>query len=297
MKTISKYQVNKAGEYIKKNCRPLDSARFDYLFADGKPETIIKELRKFQNSDGGFGHGLESDFLLPDSSPMATTIAFQFLNEIPEPDEEVIKKAVKYLERIFVIDRPGWFTVSKQVNNYPHAVWWNWDINKKQTVIDDSWGNPTAEITGYLNKYNKFVTVIDLNALTEHAITYWEGKQEFPSEHEVYCFIRLYNHLPVDKAKRLNIKLSEAAEKLVCLDSRKWNTYVPQPLQFEKFVISGVEENLDYLVDTIGENYVWSPNWTWHQYENVWLNQKVKWEGVITFHNLKVLKKYNRIIE
>lgn len=98
MKTISQDQVNKAGEYIKKNCRPLEKARFDYLFANGKSETIIKELRIFQNSDGGFGRGLESDFLLPDSSPMATTIAFQFLDEITDPGEEVIKKAIKYLE-------------------------------------------------------------------------------------------------------------------------------------------------------------------------------------------------------
>lgn len=297
MKKISWDQVNKAGEYIKKNCRSLEGARFDHLFAKGDSEAIVVELKKFQNPDGGFGHGLESDFLLPDSSPMATTIAFQFLDEIVVEDEKIVKEAIKYLEKSFIKERSGWFTVPEQVNDYPHAVWWHWNRDKKQTVIDESRGNPTAEIIGCLNKYKNFVMGIDLVTLTEHAIKYWESKQEFQSEHEAYCFIRLYNHLSADRAKRLNKKLTEASEKLVCLDPKKWNTYVPQPLQFEKFVKSGVEENLDYLVDTIGENCIWSPNWTWHQYEDIWPEQKVKWEGVITIHNLEILKKYNRIIE
>ena len=296
MKTITKNQIIKAGEYIKKNCRPLEKARFGYLFEGNNiPGAIVEELKKFQNPDGGFGHSLESDFLLPDSSPMATTIAFQFLEEISDPNDEVIEKAVKYLEKCFVKDRQGWFTVPKQVNNYPHAVWWHWDGVKKQTVIDDSWGNPTAEIIGYLNKYKKFITTLDLDVLTENTISYWENRREFSSEHEVYCFIRLYNHLPLDKAKRLEKKIKEATEKLVCLDYKKWNTYVPQPLQFENFAKSGIEKNLDYLVTTIGENGVWSPNWIWHQYEDVWLEQKIKWEGVLTIHNLGILKRHNRI--
>ena len=79
------------------------------------------------------------------------------------------------------------------------------------------------------------------------------------------------------------------------MDYKKWNTYVPQPLQFENFAKSGIEKNLDYLVTTIGENGVWSPNWIWHQYEDVWLEQKIKWEGVLTIHNLGILKRHNRI--
>src|SRR3989344_3461098 len=251
MKTITKNQIIKAGEYIKKNCRPLEKARFGYLFEGNNiPGAIVEELKKFQNPDGGFGHSLESDFLLPDSSPMATTIAFQFLEEISDPNDE---------------------------------------------VIEDSWGNPTAEIIGYLNKYKTFITTLDLDVLTENTISYWKNRREFPSEHEVYCFIRLYNHLPLDKAKRLEKKIKEATEKLVCLDYKKWNTYVPQPLQFENFAKSGIEKNLDYLVTTIGENGVWSPNWIWHQYEDVWLEQKIKWEGVLTIHNLGILKRHNRI--
>lgn len=297
MKTINSDQINKAEKYIKKNCRDLEKVRFDYLFGGGSQSVVVDELKKFQNQDGGFGNGLEPDFLLPDSSPMATTIAFQFLDEIDKPDGAAVKKAIKYFEGSFVKERQGWFTVPEKVNNYPHTGWWHWDTNEKQTVIDQSWGNPTAEIVGYLNKYQRLIATIDLDALTEYTIKYWEDKNDFPSEHEVYCFIRLYNQLQIDKANRLKEKLSEAAEKLVCLDPRKWNTYVPQPLQFENFIKNGITENLDYLVDTIGENGVWSPNWTWHQYKDIWPKQKVKWEGVITIHNLGILKKYNRIIE
>src|SRR5258708_28461150 len=146
MLKISQEQIKKAENYIKTNCRQLEQAYFDYLFKKSSAYHILEELKKFQNIDGGFGHGLEPDFLLPDSSPLATSLAFQFLDEISEPDETMIKNAIQYFENSFVNTRNGWFAASETINNYPHAPWWEWDKEKKQTSIDESWGNPTAEI-------------------------------------------------------------------------------------------------------------------------------------------------------
>lgn len=303
MLKLSKDKIDNAEKYIKANCRSLEYARFNLFFKNGPTEPVIEELKKFQNADGGFGHALEPDFMLPDSSPLSTSIAFQFLDEIKNPDKDMVHKAVQYLEKVFVKERSRWFAISEAVNDYPHAVWWHWDKEKKQTVIDESWANPSAELIGFLNTYREHVTTLNVDELTEYAISWWEKKEEFTSEHDVYCYIRLYRHLPQDLAIRLEKNLIEATKKLVAYDPEKWKSYTPQPLHFANspnfflydVVKDGVETNLDYLINTVNENGVWGPNWTWRQYENVWPQQKVKWEGVITIQNLKVLAAYDRI--
>ena len=103
--------------------------------------------------------------------------------------------------------------------------------------------------------------------------------------------------LTKDKASRLEPNIRAAAKKLVCLDTTKWQTYVPQPVQFADFATEGVEENLDFIINSINENGVWSPNWAWGQYENIWQEQKVKWEGVLAIQNLKILAAFNRMPE
>jgi len=303
MQMLSLNEIQKAKTYIFKNCREMEKARYNYLFDNSTKDGILFELLKYQNEDGGFGNGLEPDFLLPLSSPLATSIAFQVFEEIGYPENHSIEKAVQYLEKTFVEERKGWFAVPKEVNNYPHAVWWNWDIKTKQTVIDQSWGNPTAELLGYLYRYRKFLKKLKIDPLVDKAITYFNGKNEYKSEHEVYCFMRLYKNLDDDKASKLKQKLCEATNKLVTYDLEKWGSYTPQPIHFSdspNFFLSetvkdGINSNLDFLIRSQNEQGVWSPNWIWHQYESEWPSSKKNWEGILTIRNLKILKNFNRI--
>ena len=304
MVKITEKQFDKAEKYLRENCRPLEQARLSFLLRDGDINKYINALRKYQNPDGGFGKGLEPDFLLPDSSSLATSLAFQFLSEIPDIEtSDLVKKAVRYLETTFNKSRNGWFALPKEVNNYPHAVWWNWDIKTRQTVIDQCWGNPSAELIGYLWKYRKHISTLDVDSLVEYAIQYWVTKSDFPSEHEVYSYIWLYKCLPSEKAKVLEEKLIEATKKLVTYDVEKWKTYTPQPIHFAnspdfflyETVKKGIDSNLDYLINTVNENGVWSPNWTWRQYDSEWEKSKIKWQGILTIRNLKILRNYGGI--
>lgn len=292
---------NKGEYYLHANCRALEIARYNFLFKNGDPVKVIEELKKYQNPDGGFGKGLEPDFLLPDSSPLATTLAFQMLEEIPNPEEAIVRHAVLYFENSFVNDRYGWFAVSQEVNNYPHANWWHWENG--QTPIDANWGNPTAEIIGYLWKYRNYLTRLKIDDLVEHAINYWTSKTEFKSEHEVYCFIRLHDQLPAEMGQRLESQLAVATKQLAQLDPKLWGQYTPQPVHFanrpDSFLFEavqpGIENNLDYLLKTMTANAIWEPNWTWGQYETDWPKSKTQWEGRLTIQNLKILKAYGRL--
>ena len=48
---------NKARSFVYKNARPLDLARWKYLFEGGSKEDVLTALAAYQNEDGGFGHG------------------------------------------------------------------------------------------------------------------------------------------------------------------------------------------------------------------------------------------------
>ena len=51
----------KAREFMYRNARPLDLARFQYHFENGSKEAVINALSYYQNEDGGFGHAVEAD--------------------------------------------------------------------------------------------------------------------------------------------------------------------------------------------------------------------------------------------
>lgn len=301
MKMISKEALNSAYRFIKSNCDDLHTSLFEYHFFKGSMDTVLKYLKTYQNEDGGFGNGLEPDFTLPDSSPMATTIAFQILDEIGEKNNEMAYSGLKFYENNFDRNRNGWWAVPVQVNDFPHAPWWNYDARKKCTVIDNHWGNPSSEIIGTLYEYRSKLQLIDIDRLIGHAIIYLNELKEYKSEHELYCYIRMYKKLPEIYQRQLKETISKAVKDLICLDVSKWNTYVPKPLDFVQSrhhplfaeIEEYVEENCDYLVDTIKDG-LWHPAWKWNQYEAQWEESKKNWIAFLTIKHFKLLREFNR---
>ncbi len=72
-------QWENAAVFMQTMARPLEQTLFDYHFSNGSVATVLGQLAKFQNEDGGFGHGLEPDMQAADSSVLATTVALQRL--------------------------------------------------------------------------------------------------------------------------------------------------------------------------------------------------------------------------
>ena len=84
---------NQARSFIYKNARPLDLARWKYLFEEGSKEDVLTALAAYQNEDGGFGHALEPDCWNPDSSPIQTWVATEIIKEVglEEKDHPIIQ--------------------------------------------------------------------------------------------------------------------------------------------------------------------------------------------------------------
>lgn len=305
MTMLSRDCFNKASESIMKYGRPLEKALFQRCFRDGSVESIINELNKFHNEDGGFGNGIESDFRLPYSSPMATSVGIRLLSEIDELQEskEIIKAAISYLEIAFDRERNGWFAVSEEVNKFPHAPWWHYDKEKEMTIIDRNWGNPSAEILAYIYKYREYVSRLDVDRLIEYAIHYIENKQNFGSENELFCYIKLHDVLPEELQKRLEKRITYAIEQVIIYDEKKWHEYVPTPIDFVKSLDSNrfgileskINDNLDFIIRQLELNGKINPPWGKSFYNEDLKEAYDEWIGVLTLKALTILDKFKKI--
>ncbi len=304
-KALSQDSFQEASDYLLHSSRALERNTYKYHFQGGESDELLTELKNFQNPDGGFGYGLEPDIRLPFSSPTVTSVAFRHLGRVNDGEvyEELAETGIRYFERTFDAEAKRWFTVPREVNDYPHAPWWHYDEGEGGTILDNHWGSPTAEIIAYLLRYDRYVESIDIEELIQKAIERLNDEREFDSEHEIYCYLRLYRELPSSLCEKIEDQISRAAQELVCRDPARWGEYVPKPLDFvrgpesPRFGIDEglVEENLDFLVDRIEEEGVINPNWEWDQYEGEWDRARQEWTGVLTLKALVALDRFERI--
>ena len=147
MKHLSSEKFNKAREFVTIHARPLDLALYNYYFKNQPLTTFLDELHKFQNKDGGFAYGLEPDIRTPVSNNISTTFAFQYLSKVGASPKYCLD-ALDYFSQSYSEKYGKWLAVTPEVNDSPHAIWWQYDESKQSD--DSTWGNPTVEILGYL---------------------------------------------------------------------------------------------------------------------------------------------------
>ncbi|MCJ7432535.1 MAG: hypothetical protein MUO77_03515, partial [Anaerolineales bacterium] len=79
MSVLTNEQIQKAKTFIFKNGRLLERKLCEYFFENGSKQACIKALLAFQNTDGGYGNGIEPDLLCPDSTAIGAEFALHVL--------------------------------------------------------------------------------------------------------------------------------------------------------------------------------------------------------------------------
>jgi hypothetical protein len=145
------------------------------------------------------------------------------------------------------------------------------------------------------------VKKIDLGRVLDNLIKNLEDSNT-DSEHEVFCYLKLFEQLDIVGKQQLFPLLENAMRRLMVVDSAKWCEYVPIPTDFiqspeselYRLFETQTETALDYLVESFSENHLWQPKWSWGQFDKEWETARMQWVGVIAVKNMRILKNFNR---
>lgn len=290
---LSKDAFARASEFIHENARPLDRSLFDYLFEGGPRESVLDELSKFQNSDGGFGNALEPDFRLKASSPMATSVGLQYCKVIDASvSEDIVSGAIQYLLSTYDREHGYWPSTYLDVNDEPHAPWWNLEEVKPPT--EESWANPSAELAGYIHRHKSLVPKDFIVNLNKRIQTNIEISEYVDGLYKVMCWERAYREFPEPLQSMVSNKIRKTFERIAPFKQEDLGEIrilwlAPDSdailLSYPENVYNLMHREIERQSDDGG----WWPTWKWGQYEDVWSIAEKEWAGKITLDCLRAL--------
>jgi hypothetical protein len=296
--------VDAIEDYLNANARPLDLAFYRFHFVKESAEAVVEALRSFQNEDGGFGHGIEPDLGMPDSSALATSVAFQYLADIGiDNSEPIVRRGMDYLRESYLAVKSGWDIIGQESNDHPHAPWWDYQAAK----AGFGWGNPSAELLGYFYKFSgsrareELMTTATAKAVERVEQLALNQNADF---HELFCYVGL--PAAVDQPLRSTLRdlLVPLVSAAVSRNPDDWEKYGATPLTFAArpgstfahlFDEALIDANLDFVEASISIDH-WEPTWDWGDtYPDDWPRARQDWIGKITVDNMILLRSYGRI--
>lgn len=290
--------LNQIIKGIQKYGRPIEKIKLLQILEGNHEHQLLDELSKYQNEDGGFGHGLEPDNLDPNSSPLQTWCAINYLREIKfDQNHPLVIKLFNYLYQSFDHEIKRWPLYMKTVIDYPHAPWWNYKETNKEY-------NPTASLIGFILKYApKDHIVYELGlSIKDDAIQYLIDLNIYMDMHELKCFIEMIHDLKDVDNGSLMIAAEEAILKRIDQtlekDPQKWfKSYGAKPSYLIPYPNSiGFDlyrdlrnQEIQLLLDNRNEEGLWTPPFTWDNE----VTNKI-WTAIIALEYLKLIIEHHR---
>lgn len=293
-----KIGIQRVSDWMHRNARELDLAIWKALFEGGEKKAVADALLLYQNDDGGFGYGLDMDNWNPNSVPYNCLFALELLHLVGFDDmsHPVFMGIKKYLNET----RPEqWLFTLPGNQDYPHAVFYNYDeaYNKVEStgiiiglsafVIEYCQDMPVYKtVMGYLDDYIMKFQENDLGDIGPSAyITLLSTMKR--------CGITGYNYYALEE------RLKTVVNYTIQRDPVQWQHYGYRPSDFiksrESIFYQGnediVEQELDFLVDTMPLNGIWPVSWCW--FENGKLYPK---EEAVSLHIAQAKKGIEKVI-
>jgi len=233
---LTRERFEDAKSYLLRAGRPLEQQLFRYHFENGDAAAVLRELATHQMPAGGFRDMGEGDSDV--SSPMGTTCAFQHLVELPiAGDHPTVRQGIGYFLSTYDADRDGW-----------------------SEEHDLHWGNPSAEIVGYLWRYRERVPQPLLEHVTAVAIDRF-GRLPLPVPgFSDLCYLRLAQWIPTTSVRAdIHRKVSEGVRQNLELDHARWHTgYFIKPYWYAMHPDAPLHDTLADEIELLS-NVVYEP--------------------------------------
>jgi len=301
---LSRRAFEASRRFIETTARPLEIARFHHAFDGGSVISVLDALKKYQNSDGGFGHALEPDLRAPESSALCTSIAFEILRSIQAtPDNALVSTGITYLLENLDRGKGFWRVIPTSAEQSPHAPWWNQAEREKE--FESFSLNPTAELLGYLYDYLGEAYRDILSLVSEQVISNITSRNKIEM-HDLLCCLRLLQtkSLPTEVDRPVRQKVLQLIDSTLTSDPAQWKNYNLRPLQvvddpgspFMTGREQSVAANLEYEISSQKEDGSWSLTWSWSgAFPNYWILAARDWSGIFTLDKLLLLKRFHSI--
>jgi hypothetical protein len=298
---LSRDAFERAGTFVKANGRELDRRLYDFYFGNERAEYVLVELGRYQNENGGFGHGLEPDIRTPASSPIATTVGLQYCQAVQAPDgHPVVTRAIRYLLDTFDSGAGYWPATFMDVNDAPHAPWWH--LESPAPPSEEAWPNPSAEILGYLYAYPQSVPDDFRQTVRRRAeVNLAFGNHLLNGQLGLFnllCWQRATPHLPDELRTTVLEHIHQAALRRKPLTKEKlWvvpiHDLAPTPqAPFAKALPQETRKLLELEIARQALDGGWYPTWEWGQYPQAWDEARLEWAAKITVETLHTLQAF-----
>lgn len=291
---MEKIKYDLIRNWMYRNARPLDLARWRFHFEEGTAEEVISMLAFYQNPDGGFGHALEADSWNPQSTPITTNTAVEILREIGHKDRKhpMILSMLRYLESGHGKISRKWLFSMPENNRYPHAPWWEAQGEGTLTKF-----NPTASLIRFIldhGDYDSELYMLALNELERIKDEFME--EDEPSMHDLMCLESIRAYLDEER-------LFELEEKALEKDPKAWQDYSCKPSSFIKDELHPLhrkyselmQTELDHLERSLTDRDYFDINWKWSEFVEEFSISRNWWRAELNIRYLLLLKNFGRL--
>jgi hypothetical protein len=272
-------------DFVRREARLVEGRLFATIFESADPAGVVDALRGYQNADGGFGHGLEPDKRCPDSLPLDVQVAFETLLTAGARDDEMIGRAVDWLQSIATPDGAVPLC-GPAVEGYPraeHITDWTYEPSV----------NPTAGLVGQLYRFG-FEHPWREKAVAWCAAELAKGLPE--DAHSLHVSMEYLEHtddVDLDKIRdwlpKLSWYRSDASDPSYGVTPLH---FAPTPDSFWRplFDDAQLEAHLDRLIADQQPDGGWALTW-----EPPSTAATLEYRGIVTINALRTLKSYNRL--
>lgn len=294
----------RARAFIYRCARPIDLARFQYLFEGGSKAFVLDTLSCYQNADGGFGHAIEQDCWSPVSSPIQTWAATEILREVQPPaDHPIVQGILRYLTSGADFDGHQWANTVPANNTAPHAPWWQDD--PATFAASD---NPTACMAGFLLSY----AVPDSPAwllgkqVARECLNRLMTMDSLSDMHLLHCYIRLFEALKevrggFEQLSETEARLRRLVSACITRDTSLWAAcYACKPSQlidgpdspFYQDNKAIADDECEFIIRIQEKDGSWPITFAWGDDSAEWAVTHQWWRGHVVVENLKYLQSF-----
>lgn len=282
---LTRENFDRARNYVMENGRPLEQSLFRYVFEDGTRADVLQALAQHQAPTGGFFGMGEGPSDTP--SPIGSTVAFQHLTDInASSDDAIVQGGIRYFIDTYNSTHEAWPQLEGDNRYFENDLPWNW-------------GNPGAEIVGYLWRFKDLVPEEFLAHVTDVASARLREVKGPVSPFAGLCFLRCASFIDEPHREEIIRKVANSvAHHNLERDHSTWeDSYFVKPYWHAMTPSSPLrgllKEEIDWCLDfdIRTQESDGSARLTFH----VEGPDRMIWKSVWTLESLRVHKAYNRI--